>query len=285
MIKRTLSAAVFGLLLAANTSNVAAEEVKMVPVDIKGQSVRLEMIIHKPDDYQSGSKLPTVILNHGSTGWGTEPKYFTAKIDYFDHLIDFFGDRGWAVVVPMRRGRGGSEGLYDEGFDTNRLYGYTCESGRSLAGAQRALDDVHAAVKAIEKMPFVDTDKMVIGGISRGGIISTAYAGEHPDTMKGVINFVGGWIGDGCPTANAINAPLFVRGAKFDTETIWLYGDNDSFYSMNHSESNFSQFIAAGGKGKFHQISLEAGVNGHFVGSYPKTWTALLDNYLQGLNL
>ncbi len=205
---------------------------------------------------------------------GTYTPYFTAKIDYFDALIEYFGDRGWAVAVPMRRGRGNSEGLYDEGFDSNRKYGYTCESALSLAGAERALDDVHASVEAISAMPFVDKGTLVIGGISRGGIISTAYAGEHPDKFKGIINFVGGWIGSGCPTAEGINGSLFVRGAATDLESIWLYGENDSFYPMSHSESNFGKFIAAGGKGKFHRVDVEPDQNGHFIGAYPQKWTA-----------
>ncbi len=46
------------------------EEVNMVPVQLDGETVELEIIVHKPDGYQQGTKLPTVILNHGSTGWG-----------------------------------------------------------------------------------------------------------------------------------------------------------------------------------------------------------------------
>ncbi|WP_052771931.1 alpha/beta hydrolase family protein [Vibrio mexicanus] len=286
MIKRNYRLAAASLLSMFATYTFAmTEEVNMVPVQLDGDTVELEIIVHKPDGYQQGTKLPTVILNHGSTGWGTNPSYFTAKIDYFDALIAYFGDRGWAVAVPMRRGRGNSEGLYDEGFDSNRKYGYTCETGRSLAGAQRALDDVHASVEAIEAMPFVDTENLIIGGISRGGILSTAYAGEHPDKFKGIINFVGGWMGDGCPTAEGINGSLFVRGAATKVESIWLYGNNDHYYRMSHSQSNFNKFVAAGGKGDFHQVNVEPGQNGHFIGSYPQKWTALMDEYLDDRNL
>ncbi|MGH7302169.1 MAG: alpha/beta hydrolase family protein [Candidatus Rokuibacteriota bacterium] len=39
-------------------------------------------------------------------------------------------------------------------------------------------------------MPFVDPTRVVIGGQSRGGILSVAYAGQHPQQIKGVINLV-----------------------------------------------------------------------------------------------
>jgi dienelactone hydrolase len=92
----------------------------------------------------------------------------------------------------------------------------------------------------------------VIGGQSRGGILSVAYAGRHPEQVKGVINFVGGWLGTGCPTASGINQALFTRGARYPGDTIWLYGDGDPFYPLSHSRENFTAFQGAGGKGAFH---------------------------------
>jgi acetamidase/formamidase len=33
---------------------------------------------------------------------------------------------------------------------------------------------------------------ILIGGVSRGGVLSIAYAGMHPEEVSGVLNFVGG---------------------------------------------------------------------------------------------
>src|SRR2546422_866594 len=85
-----------------------------------------------------------VVLAHGSTGRGIEPARFTRPID-FPVLAKFFMSRGWAVVMPARRGRGSSEGLYDEGFAAHRAAGYTCDPTRALPGADRALQDIEAA--------------------------------------------------------------------------------------------------------------------------------------------
>lgn len=156
-------------------SPAQAQEASMVPVTIDGQTVRLEMRVYKP---AGEAPVPTLVFNHGSTGSGTEPSRFTRPLD-FPPLARLFVERGWAVVIPARRGRGGSEGEYDEGFSGNRSRGYSCEPGLSIPGADRALGDVEAAMTAILAMPFVDRNRVVIGGQSRGGILSIAYAGRR----------------------------------------------------------------------------------------------------------
>ena len=84
----------------------------MVPVIVDGKSVRLEMRIYKP---AGTGRVPTLVFNHGSTGRGRDPRAAREPID-FPRLAQFFVQRGWAVVMPARRGRAGSEGFYDEGF-------------------------------------------------------------------------------------------------------------------------------------------------------------------------
>jgi dienelactone hydrolase len=169
-------------------SPALAQDVSMVPVRVDGESVRLAMRIYKP---AGAGPAPTLVFNHGSTGRGNDPSIMVRPID-FPPLAQFFVERGWAVVMPARRGRGGSEGLYDEGFATDRSAGYSCDPAFSIPGADRGLQDINAAMTAILAMPFVDRDRVVIGGQSRGGILSVAYAGQHPTQIKGVINFVGG---------------------------------------------------------------------------------------------
>jgi hypothetical protein len=159
-----------------------AQETSMVPVTIDGQTVRLEMRVYKPG---GSGPAPTLVFNHGSTGSGTEASRFTWPLDY-PALARLFVERGWAVVIPARRGRGGSEGVYDEGFSENRVLGYSCEPALSIPGADRALGDVEAAMAAILAMPFVDRTRVAIGGQSRGGILCV-YAGRHPEQVKGVV--------------------------------------------------------------------------------------------------
>jgi dienelactone hydrolase len=267
------------LALAIPTGTALAQESRMVPVTIDGEHVRLEMRVYEPT---TATPAPTLVFNHGSTGTGTNPGAFTRPLD-FPEVARFFVARGWAVVIPARRGRGGSEGRYDEGFAANRALGYACDPVLSVAGADRALRDVEAAMGAILAMPFVDPTRVVIGGQSRGGILSVAYAGQHPQQMKGVINFVGGWNGARCSIAATINQSIFMRGARYPGDTIWLYGDEDLFYSLSHSRANFGAFLAAGGRGEFHELTPEFG--GHYIWRRPDRWAPLVETYLKRLNL
>jgi dienelactone hydrolase len=175
-----VTAAIFLVpLLGASAS--WAQGARMVPVTIDGQTVHLEMRVYQP---ATAGAVPTLVFNHGSTGRGSDPRSFTRPIDY-PEVARIFVERGWAVVMPARRGRGGSEGQYDEGFAPNRSLGYACDLAYSLPGAERALRDIEAAMDAILVFPFVDPTRVVIAGQSRGGILSVAYAGQHPVQVKG----------------------------------------------------------------------------------------------------
>lgn len=254
--------------------------VEQVPVTVDGESVRLQMRIYKP---AAQGRFPTLVFNHGSTGYGTDSTRFKEPVDA-PAVAAFFVQRGWAVVMPVRRGRGGSEGQYDEGFSTIRALGYSCISSLSLAGADRALRDVEAAMTAILEMPFVDVQRVAIGGLSRGGALSVAYAGMHPTQVVGVINFVGGWLGWPCPNMGSVNQALFNRGAPYPFESLWLYAENDSNYSLAHSHENFAAFTAAGGKGQFLELKVPA-ENGHWLPAFPTVWAPSVEAYLEQIGL
>jgi dienelactone hydrolase len=274
-MRRAFGPALLAALLFAVAAH--AQEMSMVPVTVDGQAVRLAMRIYKP---VASGPAPTLVFNHGSTGSGRDPSLFARPID-FSPLAQFFVQRGWAVVMPARRGRGGSEGQYDEGFAGDRAAGYACDESLSIPGADRALRDIEAAMDAILALPFVDRSRLVIGGQSRGGILSVAYAGQRPEQVKGVINFVGGWLGDRCPVASAVNQALFVRGARYPRQMLWLYGDQDPFYSLAHTRDNFSAFTRAGGQGTFHEFPPPAGSNGHRIVGFPDPWAPIIEAYLR----
>jgi len=239
--------------------------------------IRLELRIFKPS---GDGPFPLAVVNHGSTGAGDDTSVFS---DPWANpwFAEFLNERGWVVAFPQRRGRGNSNGLYDEGFAADRSKGYTCETERSLAGADRALEDLRAAVDARHD---VNAEPILLAGNSRGGILSVAYAGLHPDQTKGVINFVGGWIGTGCDTADEINQTLFRKGAKFPGSTLWFYGEDDSFYSMDHSRKSFAAFLQAGGKGDFVETTVAGENNGHWVMSIPPLWQTRVSTYLDAID-
>jgi dienelactone hydrolase len=253
----------------------------MVPVTVDGEQVKLATITYKP---AGEGPFPTLIYHHGSTGGGRDPSIFARPYDP-KPLVDWFMARGWAVVLPSRRGRGGSEGTYDEGFAADRAQGYSCEPDLSLPGADRALRDIDAITPVILAQPFVDRSRVAIGGQSRGGILAVAWSGRQPAVPRAVVNFVGGWLSSRCWSRDEVNQSLFTRGVPYGRSTIWLYGDKDPYYPLHHSRANFTAFEAAGGKGEFHEYAPPEGLTGHQIGSAPLLWSATLDAYLadQGL--
>jgi pimeloyl-ACP methyl ester carboxylesterase len=278
---RTIKRFLILLALVLFARPALTQERTMMPVTIDGEQVKIATITYRPT---GAGPFPTMIFHHGSTGSGTDPSRFSRTFDP-GVLAYWFVSRGWAVVLPSRRGRGGSEGLYDEGFSRFRASGYTCDSELSLRGADRALRDIDAITDSVLALPFVDRTRFVVGGNSRGGILSVAWAGKHPAGPRGVINFVGGWLGEGCPTSSAVNQQLFKLGAGFPRPTLWLYGDNDPYYSLSHSEANFEAFRQAGGKGAFHEIGRGTGMSGHQIHVVDDVWSAIVAAYLRELGL
>ena len=254
-------------------------EQRMVPVSVDGQTIRLVVRVFRPD---GNGPFPTLIFHHGSTGYGNQRLLFP-QFWQPDTVIRYFVGRGWSVVLPSRRGRGGSEGGYDEGFGPDRSQGYSFDPAYSLPGADRALADIDAITDVIRAWPFVDADRLLIGGVSRGGILSIAHSGQRPALYRGVLNFVGGWLGGRGSNQTTVNQNIFNRGVPFGKETLWLYASDDSFYSLDTTRSYFAAFSAAGGKGLFvDEFPDEIGHGLHLAAEH---WGPVVDAYLARLGL
>jgi dienelactone hydrolase len=246
-----------------------------------GQRIALETVLFKPAGIGS---FPLLVFNHGSTGNGRQPTSFRRTRSYYA-LAEFFVDRGWMVAFPQRRGRGNSDGTYDEGLEPDRSKGYSCDPNLALSGVDRALGDIEAAIAALRRRADVDGKRLVIGGQSRGGILAIAYAGRHREQVLGVINFVGGWLGTiGCRSAaDVVHTTMARQGATFVHPTLWLYGHGDPYYSVEHSRSNHDAFIKAGGQGAFLAFEVP-GRDGHNVIAYPELWHDAVERYLTTLD-
>lgn len=244
----------------------------------EGTVVALETVFYLPP--QAGP-LPTVVVHHGSTGRGNDPQRFGHTWTNVP-LARWFTARGWQVVFPQRRGRGGSDSDYAEGLAGDGS-GYSCTVKVTLDGAERALEDLRVVTTALRARSDVDARRLVVAGVSRGGALALALAGERPADFAGVVNFVGGWMGEACPDSSRINQTLLTRGATFDRPTLWLYGKRDPYYSIAHSRRNFDAFRMAGGQGSFLELEPPPRGNGHFIFAVPQLWAGAMDAYLKTL--
>lgn len=243
-----------------------------------GKPIALEMVTFKPE---GRGPFPTLVFNHGSTGIGNDPSMFASTVTS-PALAKYFNDRGWMVVFPQRRGRGKSGGLYDEGFEPDRSQ-YSDDPRYALAGFERGLEDVACVVEHLLARADVDCERLMIGGHSRGGFLAVAFAGVRPDLFAGVLNFVGGWVGGDGPASEMINGEIARRGAPFSRPSVWLYAENDPFYSVAHSRKNFQAFEASGGRGKFQVLETLPGQDGHHILPFTELWGPVVDILLAHL--
>ena len=260
---------------SCRTFAVRIDERAPTPFMQDGQPVSLEVVLFRP---LAEGRYPTIAFHHGSTGNGSDPSRFgltfTSK-----SVVRYFVERGWMVAFPQRRGRGKSDGLYDEGFKPDRS-AYSCQKDLALRGAANALEDLNVITDWLLNRADVDTTRMLVGGSSRGGILSVAHTAHRPDVYLGAINFVGGWIAEGCGDYRSINRTLFVDGAAFPGTSLWIYGTNDSFYSLSYSQTNFDAFSMAGGLATMVSLTRSPGLNGHFIVNDLHLWEPVMDEFL-----
>jgi dienelactone hydrolase len=236
---------------------------------------KLEVVAAKP---QHDGPYPTIIFNHGSTGRGQNKALYSRTI--CPAVVgNYFVDRGWVALFPQRRGRGKSGGVYGEGLASDGS-GYSCDIEIAMAGFERAVEDVDAVVRYVRERSDVNQDQLVIGGVSRGGILAIAYAGMRPNTFRGAVNFNGGWLGRGCLSHETVNPLIFERGAPSEISTLWLHGSYDQYYRIGHCRGNFERFLSAGGQGKFVAAPM-----GHALMFKPALWKNDLNQYMDEITM
>ena len=238
-----------------------------------GKRITLEATLYRPE---AEGPHPVLLFNHGSTGGGTVTPWTTMRPA---RLAQFFVERGFAVLAPMRRGRGASEGAHAE-------YEGTCEGDVLGAGLARAIEDVDAALAYLHAQPWADSGRVVIAGQSRGGILSVAYAAERSGTVRGVINFAGGWTSQRCDEGGrSFNQPTFASaGGGTRIPMLWLYAEEDRYYSSAWIRRYQEAFAQAGGVATFHLFPA-FGADGHRLVDRVELWKAAADDFLRRLNL
>jgi dienelactone hydrolase len=245
--------------------------IPMQDTDSVGSSaIKLEATLYKP---LGDGPFPLVIFNHGSTGMGKVPLDRTENPWGFGVSLV---RKGMALLVPMRRGRGKSEGEYREPYE--------CTLDHSRLGIRYASESLDAVYEFVKNQTWVARDKIILAGNSRGGILSVIYAAERHDAAIAVINFVGGWVSDKCSSEAGmdINASLFSEaGKKAKAPNLFLYATRDSFYSVSSIYTLTDAFLRAGGIVDLKMYDMDVGANGHALFyQYWRKWNSDLDEFL-----
>lgn len=242
------------------------EEVR-VPVQSKigetaGKTLSLQTTV-----YRTGlpGRNPVVVFSLGSTGHGIVPAAFVDRA--WDPAL-IFRSLGYTVIVPMRKGRGTSDGTVVE---------ESAASGEIQLDS--ALEDLDAVIEYVKTKTYVDPTRIILAGQSRGGFLSVVYAGRHPGKVAGVLNFAGGWWGEHMPAADFNVTQFRQAGRTAKVPMLWLYAGHDSYYSLAYTEKNFQEFLTAGGQGQLFEVPDLPG-EGHFLVGWPEKWVDAVTAYL-----
>jgi dienelactone hydrolase len=239
------------------------------------RELRLEGFLYRPP--AASGPLPVLVFNHGSTGAGRVAPTATAQYRY-PEVARFFVERGWAVLIPMRRGRGASGGEYLERYD--------CDRAILSDGVERGLADVDAALAYVRVQPWADPARLVLGGMSRGGLLSVVYPSRHRTTARGVVSFAGGWTVERCDTRIGFNAATFAAaGRAARLPMLWLYAENDRNYGPDSVRAYHEGFVRAGGTATL-AIFPPIGHDGHILlPGAVGTWQTAVHDFLARLGL
>ncbi|RJG07737.1 dienelactone hydrolase [Noviherbaspirillum cavernae] len=209
------------------------ERVVMIPVASWAGGIELETTIFKPP---GDGPFPVVIMNHGKALGSPRAQ----ARDRFIVVSREFVKRGYAVVVPMRKGFSKSSGDYSD---------YGCDM---TSNGQAQADDLDSTVEYLRQQSWADTGRMLVAGQSYGGLTALAFGMRNAPGVKGLINFAGGLKvhGGDCSWQNSLVKAFATYGAKTALPSLWFYGANDQHFGPELANRLHDAYVQAGGQAR-----------------------------------
>jgi dienelactone hydrolase len=158
-------------------------------VSIPSGTLKLRALLGRPN---GSGPFPAYISNHGSMTTQEATRAPRTQIAR-GSLPDALARTGFVVLVLARRGYMGSEGTATTYSQSHGSGGY---SGRRAAdvmrGAEEEAGDVVATLEYLLALPYVDPERISVGGVSLGGLVSVMAAARDA-RFKAVISMAGGY--------------------------------------------------------------------------------------------
>ena len=221
-----------------------------------------------------------IVLNHGLPLTAGE-----RRLESPEQLRDaaaLLAQRGYAVIMPVRRGFGATGGWFAEDAGS-------CSAPDYRRGEAAAAEDIMAAYRFARRLPYVDRSRMILAGQSAGGVASLYTAAEYaPEGLVAVLAFAAGRGGDpvahpGVPCAVEPLAKVFADlGARVKAPVLFHYAENDLFFNTQTSRLWFQRFSGAGARAEY-VLQPPVGANGHFVFSEAGApyWVPAVERFLR----
>ncbi len=268
----------FPLVLPPLPSVPLNERVIHIPMTVSRtggvQRLTLEATLYRP---AGPGPFPLVILSHGTS---RDPKQRVGSRLRYDAQSWEFVSMGFAVVIPMRRGYGHSEGDYAEAEGP-------CNCANFYEAGQESAKDLRATVEYVSTLPFIDRERLVLVGHSSGGLASLILASQGLPGVRGVINFAGGRgskQGMNCSPDRLVEA-CALAGRTTRTPTLWIYSENDSYFPPWLAREMCAAFHQDGGRAEFVMLPPFC-EEGHYLFTDVRgldRWTPVVNRFLNGL--
>jgi len=240
---------------------------------IDGKTYKLEYRLIRPVD---SLPHPLVIMTHGR--YGPHPPRNNVEVDGYRNICTALAERGYVVMMLVRRGYGNSDGPDSELKNTP----YEC--------GLEASKDLLSAVEYMKTKPYVDPSKIVIMGHSQGGWAAIAFSTLKADGVLGTVNLSGGTNYLGIDSDS-----LSMRHAKWISDcgeygkinmipTLWIYSPNDQAIPGDTSQSMFKGFQDNGGKGTF-VMKLAYPGDGHWFFDEPEFYVSDLMDFFNTIGM
>jgi dienelactone hydrolase len=268
-------ALIAGLVFVFGNAPQPSFTVEHFRVPARGYS--LAMTVVRP---RGNGPFGVVVLNHGVGATLEERRAETPA--YLMSTALAFAERGYAVVMPLRRGFGDTYGEFAENAGA-------CTHPDFRRGERAAATDVLAAYDFARTLPYADPDRMILAGQSAGGVASLYAASEAPPGLVAVLAFAAGRGGDpvgspGVPCAASDVASVFEEmGRSVRVPVLLSYAQNDLFFGPDTARAWYGRFEAGGGKAEF-VLQPAFRSNGHFLFSDPAgvgLWVPEVEDFLR----
>jgi len=209
---------------------------------------------------------PLVVINHGTD----EATRLAVAMPVYYWLSRWFVERGYAVILPQRRGHGATGGALSEAIGN-------CDHPNHYKSGMIAADDVSAAIDYMTGQPFIAKNNVVVVGISTGGWASLALAARNSPKISAIVNFAGGRGGHAygepnrvCGVEELLSA-VRQYGETARIPTDWYYAANDSYFGPKLAKSLATVWSEAGGSVEAH-ILPPYGSEGHALADDRMGW-------------
>ncbi len=223
-----------------------------------------------------------VVIAHGTPADPTRrPSMMPIACDH--ETIQWFMARGFVAVAGIRRGYGLTGGRWVE--TTGR-----CSAAEFVAAAREGAHDLDATVRYARNLPYARADGVVVVGQSAGGWAALGYNSvPHPHVvaMVSMAGGRGGRVGNiphtNCRPEELVRAASTL-GATATTPMLWIYTENDTFFSPRLARAMHDAFRHSGASARLFQLGpfREDGHSLFFGPGGSAIWGPLVADYLVG---